>query len=120
MLDLQQCDVLSLFLYRFALDRDDDIVNLEQDVLDLQNFPERLEVSYEAEWRSYVRRALFKLSSDEQYQLEDKLTVLLAGNNPHFNQLLNILKTAIAVNNSTQVTVLNSPLKNYVQQLLKL
>jgi hypothetical protein len=107
-------------LYRFALDRDDDIVNLEQDVLDLQNFPERLEISYEAEWRSYVRRALFRLSTDEQNKLENNLAVLLGGNNEHFNQLLNVLKTAIAVNNSTQVTVLNSPLKNYVQQLLKL
>jgi hypothetical protein len=123
MQDINNCDLITLFTLRYALDKPDDIVNLKFDILDLQNFPERLDISYEAEWRTYVKRAIHSIKTSRfrtKKYLEAHINELLDGTSEEFNTLLEIVKTAMAVNNSTQVTVINSPLKTYVQQLLKL
>lgn len=123
MQDINHCDLITLFTFRYALDKPNDIVNLKFDILDLQNFPERLNLSYEAEWRTYVKRAIHNIKTSRfgnKTSLETHISGLLDGTCEEFNQLLDIVKTAMAVNNSTQVTVINTPLKNYVHQLLKL
>jgi hypothetical protein len=123
MLDVENCDLLTLFTARYALDKPNDVVNLQRDVSDLQGFPERLEQSYKAEWRIFVKRELHKLqgSSDTGKQnLAAKLSRLEKGSDAKFEQMAEIIKTAIKVNNSPSVTVMTTPLKSYVNQLLKL
>jgi hypothetical protein len=91
--------------------------------MDLQNFPERLEVSYQAEWRTYVKRAIHNIEKSalgDKVSLQKRINALLDGHSNEFNAQLSIVKTAMAVNNSTQVTVINTPLKTYVNNLLKL
>lgn len=42
----------SLLLLRVAFDNKDIVVNLQQDMMDLYLFPERLESSYKDEWQA--------------------------------------------------------------------
>jgi hypothetical protein len=123
MQNINNCDLLTLFTFRFALDQANTVVNLKLDILDLQSFPERLEVSYEAEWRTYVKRAMHNIEKSpvgDKASLEKSISALLDGHSDEFNEQLRIVKTAMAVNNSTEVTVINTPLKTYVQNLLNL
>lgn len=123
MQNLENADLYTLFALRYAVDKKHDLVDLKQDVLDLQGFPERIEISYQAEWRSYVKKELHRLqrsSNSAIAELEAQVNELQSGHNDEFNGLLSILKTATAVNNSEEVSVISTPVKKYVHQLLQL
>ncbi|WP_395338637.1 hypothetical protein PN836_012200 [Ningiella sp. W23] len=123
MQEIDTCGITDLFTLRYAMDKKNDIVNLREDVLDLQSFPERLYASYQAEWRKYVKRALHQLQAhdDEQKRaFQNKVSELQSGQSGEFNELLAVVNTAIVVNDSQQVSVLTTPLKRYVEDLLKL
>ncbi len=123
MQNINNCDLLTLFTFRFALDQANSIVKLKLDILDLQSFPERLELSYEDEWRTYVKRAIHNIERSplgNKAALQESINALLDGHSDEFNMQLSIVKTALAINNSTEVTVINTPLKTYVNNLLKL
>lgn len=51
----------SLFVYRYLLDKPNDIVNLQKDIQDLPFFPERLNASYQDEWIIFCKKAVSKL-----------------------------------------------------------
>jgi glycosyltransferase involved in cell wall biosynthesis len=51
----------SLFVYRYLLDKPNDIVNLQKDIQDLPFFPERLNASYQDEWIVFCKKAVSKL-----------------------------------------------------------
>ncbi len=121
MIDVNDCDFIQLFLLRYALDKPNDIVNLERDILDLQYFPERLQDSYLAEWKAYIKPELIALQRrDEHHNLANIMVNLEQGDNPHFNRLYDVIKTADKVNNSDAVTVMTTPFKSFVNQLLKI
>jgi len=122
MFDVETCDIQTLFMYRYALDKPIDTVDLTQDVRDLQYFPERLADSYEAEWLSYVKRELHALQSSDSQRHEMlliHLTKMQKGDDEIFNELIALINIAIKVNDSSDVAVLTTPLRAYVQQLLK-
>lgn len=123
MIDVNQCDVSTLFMFRFALDKANDTVDLRKDIDDLSSFPERLTQSYLAEWRCYVKRELSKIQKNKgtkKQALKDTLMTIQKGENQDFNHLYERIKTAEKVNNSPSVTVMTTPLKSFVNQLLKL
>jgi hypothetical protein len=122
-IDVDNCDLKTLFILRFMLDRVQDISDLNADIHDLQSFPERLESSYIAEWRAYVKRELHQLknaSSQRQTKLLERLESVGNGKDAEFEQLQNFINTALKVNNCASVTVMTTPLKSYVNYLLQL
>jgi hypothetical protein len=122
-IDVENCDLMSLFTFRFALDDTNDVVDLKQDIRDLTSFPERLYSSYEAEWRVYVKRklhALDKAPKHKQVALVKLLNKLENDDDENYIKLREIINTAIKVNNSSSVTVMTTPLKSYVNYLLTL
>ena len=64
-LELEDCHPVALLWYRMVLDVPNDIVNLQQDVLDLYLFPERLQESYRNEWQVYIRKALMQRCTEQ-------------------------------------------------------
>jgi len=123
MFDIKQCDLKTLFMFRFALDKTNDTVNLEKDINDLSGFPERLTDSYLAEWQSYVKRELNKIEKAGEAAKQSfalNIDKLQSGENTQFEHLYAKIKTAEKVNNSPEVAVMTTPLKSYVNQLLKL
>ncbi|MFC4698597.1 hypothetical protein ACFO4O_00300 [Glaciecola siphonariae] len=121
--NIGQCDISTLFSYRYVLDKKDDIVDLHQDIRDLRAFPERIADSYQAEWTSYVKRELHNISKRSQKEkaaLITSLQMLESGQDEEFEALREIINTAIKVNISPDVTVMTTPLKRYVSQLLTL
>lgn len=123
MIDVENCDLLSLFMFRYALDRPNDTVDLQRDILDLQSFPERLNDSYKDEWQTYVKRELHKkqrAGKQEMQALIARLSDLEKQNDETFNRLRSKIDVAVKVNNSPDVTVMTTPLKSYVNQLLKI
>lgn len=123
MIDVKNCDLLTLFMFRFALDRPNDTVDLQRDILDLQSFPERLNDSYKAEWQTYVKRELHKKQREGKQEMQAliaRLSDLEKQNDETFNRLRSKIDMAVKVNNSPDVTVMTTPLKSYVNQLLKI
>nr|WP_136250883.1 hypothetical protein [Ningiella ruwaisensis] len=120
---VDQLDIKSLFIFRYLLDRADDIVDLKKDIHDLRHFPERLETSYKHEWRTYVKKELHLLEeSDYGQRLEIEQHFHHIVNSPEhpFDEMLTIVEFAQKVNNSDTVTVMTTPLKRYVHELLRL
>jgi len=114
-------DLTTLFTLRFIFDDPSDIVDLRQDVKDLQEFPERLRGSYISEWKSYVRRHMYrqnlKLMSLDLYQLMENLEQekLI-----EFQLLTSIIEQANLITQSEKVKVIKSPFKAYIESLLKI
>ena len=57
-LPIERLSLDVLFALRLLFDKKKDITDLEQDIADLQHFPERVSDSYRAEWEAYVRREI--------------------------------------------------------------
>ena len=57
-LPIERLSLDVLFALRLLFDKKKDITDLEQDIADLQHFPERISDSYRAEWEAYVRREI--------------------------------------------------------------
>lgn len=117
---LEDLDIYTLFAYRYLVDDSKDIVDLESDVKDLQIFPERLYDSYKAEWISYIKR---------QQAKDENLKIRLSNfdfshweefESTKYRRMLELVKRADAISGTDNVTVLQSPLTTYVNQLLKL
>ena len=108
-----------LFLYRYVYDDENDIVNLQQDVLDLEVFPERLEGSYIFEWQKYVRREAhkqnFKTSEESAKNLLSKLEKTRL---TEYLELQKIIEKAQQINQSKNVKVIKTPFRTYIESLL--
>jgi hypothetical protein len=108
-----------LFLYRYVYDDENDIVNLQQDVLDLEVFPERLEGSYIFEWQKYVRREAhkqnFKTSEESAKNLLSKLEKTRL---TEYLKLQRIIEKAQQINQSKNVKVIKTPFRTYIESLL--
>ena len=122
---LESADILTLFAFRYILDEPHPVINLEQDLQDLNTWPERLEDSYRAEWTSYIKKRLHTIKAKpekEQSVFWQKHTELMSdrNNDQRFaafaNQILHIQSLA----NTDNITVLPTPLKRYLQRLLQL
>ncbi len=119
MSDIPELD--TLFAYRFIFDDPKDLVNLDQDVKDLQGFPERLDGSYKQEWWTYVKRATARQKLDlNEFDLEEALSNLSSDDQERFNELLSHIERAESINSNDKVKVIKSPLKAYIESLIKL
>lgn len=117
----QAIDIYTIFIYRYLFDKKHDIVNLKADVHDLQHFPERLMTSYQDEWQKYNRKAANERNIDLHKQ-DTKLLIatLCAQQQEELKIFLNIIENTVAINNSTNIKVIKTELKSYIESLLKL
>ena len=122
---LESADILTLFAFRYILDEPHPVINLEQDLQDLNTWPERLEDSYRAEWTSYIKKRLHTvktLSEDEQTQFWHKHAELSSkeSSDERFTAFAEQIARIQALASTEKVSVLPTPLKRYLQALLKL
>ena len=119
-MDIDKCDLVTLFTFRYLLDKANDVVDLKQDVFDLQYFPERLHASYADEWRNYIKRRIMVDGKDPID--EQSISQIAEKDEKHkeYEQLKSIVIMALKINESSNVQSIQSPLKHYIEQLLKL
>jgi hypothetical protein len=113
--------ILTMFTYRYVFDQKNDIVDLRQDVLDLAQFPERLTGSYSCEWEKYNRKAMYEKKIEAG---DDKLKELLINlsfeKRKELEYLLCVVEKTILVLASSNIIVIKSELKSYIENLLKI
>ncbi|MDT0582520.1 MULTISPECIES: hypothetical protein [Alteromonadaceae] len=122
---LESADILTLFAFRYILDEPHPVINLEQDLQDLNTWPERLEDSYRAEWTSYIKKRLHTIKAKpekEQSVFWRKHTELMSNrnNDQRFAEFANQILHIQSLASTDNITVLPTPLKRYLQRLLQL
>lgn len=113
-------DINTLFLFRYLFDQKDDLVNLKQDVLDLQSFPERLMGSYKAEWEVYLKKMLRKSALPEDFDPITRLKELPQTKQEEYQSLSHIIEQTLNISTASNIKVIKTPLKAYTEQLMKL
>lgn len=120
-MERENLNLATLFIFRFVLDKQNDIVNLHQDIQDLHFYPERLQGSYKQEWMTYVKKRVYELklelTDDKAQELFNKLP---DEKKQEFYQLSEIIEKAEQINNSDNINVIKTGVKAYIEQLLKL
>lgn len=114
-------DLNTLFILRFVLDDPTDMVDLNQDITDLSSFPERLYGSYLSEWKSYVQKKIRE--KGQQIDDLDFVNIIDEMNEDeslNYQRLIKIIHRAQVIVQSDKVKVIKSPLKTYIESLLKL
>ena len=122
---LESADILTLFAFRYILDEPHPVINLEQDLQDLNTWPERLEDSYRAEWTSYIKKRLHTIKAKperEQSAFLQKHTELKSerNNDQRFSSFADQILHIQSLASTNNITVLPTPLKRYLQRLLQL
>ena len=112
--------IITLFTYRYFLDEPLPPHDFKQDIEDLRTFPERLEISHVDEWRSYIRRYIHRNTlSDKQIEtLTERLDIPEVFE--EYQYLKSIVVTALKINNTPHVSVINTPLKEYLNKLINM
>ncbi|MFD2179817.1 hypothetical protein [Veronia pacifica] len=118
----------SLLLLRLALDANEYGCDIEQDIMDLYLFPERLAESYPDEWRSYIKRGLARLKikessvaamlSDQPHTLnddEEKLLEKIRNAKPQFDRLIAVVDEAQRAQHADNVSALQTPLHRWLE-----
>lgn len=113
-------DIITLFTYRYLFDEPQPPHDFKQDIEDLRTFPERLELSYVDEWCSYIRRYINrnKLSDEQIEMLKERLAIPEVFE--EYQYLKSIAVTAFKINNSPEVSVIDTPLKDYLNKLINM
>ena len=118
--DLANLTLEELFVLRFLLDKKEQVHSLEQDVNDLVYFPERMEISYRHEWLLYVKRKIRSTNIQPTGDgLKQALKQLSVEKQKRCQQQLDMIQTALAINNSDAIKVIKSPLKTYIESLIQ-
>ncbi|WP_296044516.1 hypothetical protein [uncultured Alteromonas sp.] len=112
--------IITLFTYRYLLDEPQPPHDFKQDIEELNVFPERLEISHVDEWRSYIRRYISrnKLTNEQIEALTQRLDIPEVYE--EYQYLKSIVITALKINDSPDVKVINTPLKEYLNKLINL
>ncbi len=112
-------DIETLFTLRYMLDDPSDIVNLSQDIADLTSFPERLFGSYQFEWQTYIKReAKKRKQAIDSIDLIELINQLPDSHKTDYLGMLELVRNSQIITNSSNVKVIKSPLKTYIEALL--
>lgn len=113
--------IYTIFTYRYVLDKNNDIVDLTQDVLDLKQFPERLTGSYCFEWEKYNKKEMYKQKVGANTgELKRLVSNLPFEKQRELKYLLSIIEKTMLVLRSPNIIVIKSELKSYIENLLKI
>ena len=115
---MQDSDIVTLFTYRFLIDEPQPPHNFTQDIADLQQFPERLSLSYIDEWKSDIKRYMSKnnLTIDDLEALSTQLTE--PDTAQQYAPLKDIVVRALQINSSDTVSIIETPFKRYIDKLV--
>lgn len=112
-------DIETLFTLRYILDNPSDIVDLSQDIKDLSGFPERLFGSYKSEWQTYIKKEAKKRKLVvESIDLVEFLHQLPDSLQTDYLSMLELVRKSQIIATSSNVKVIKSPLKTYIEALL--
>lgn len=115
----------ALLAFRVLYDDPLDIVDLEQDILELALYPERLEESYRKEWEVYVLKAMATalkanshISSAEFIALVMKQVEEIQETNDKFKKLVQYVENAKRISEAENTIVFPSPLRQQLMAFL--
>lgn len=113
--------ILTIFTYRYVFDQKNDIVNLRNDIVDLEQFPERLTGSYCYEWEKYNRKAMHEQKLDgADDKLQELVSKLSFEKQKELEYLLCIIEKTMLVMAASNIIVIKSEFKSYIEKLLKI
>lgn len=128
-IELAKFDICTLFIHRYILEKKPLLtapanatrqqIDLVQDVQDLQYFPERLEGSYKSEWLSDIVR-LSQGTSLSDDKLKRALGLLSTKEKEELSISLDLIQQAETITQSPKVKVIKTPLKSYIETLIKI
>ena len=75
--DFNSISVVELLNLRLLLHDHDPMIDLERDLKELSLYPERLTGSYQYEWLTYCRRALFSKCKEQKFSSIETLNTFL-------------------------------------------
>lgn len=122
---LQDASAGFLLLLRLILDIDKKNSNLQQDIHDLFEYPERLENSYSDEWRSWIKNVLHRRAFRDRCKsdsdnlkdyIENQYTHRAEEINSRYAEYVTVLEKIAAINAANNV----SPIKSRFKQTLEL
>ncbi|RXJ73840.1 hypothetical protein CS022_07600 [Veronia nyctiphanis] len=118
----------SLLLLRLALDKKEYACDIEQDIMDLYFFPERLVASYPDEWRAYIKRGLARLKikeatvaailSDVPNEPNEEQALLLSkirNAKPRFDRLIIVVEEVQQAQDADNISALKTPLHRWLE-----
>lgn len=115
----------ALLAFRVLYNDPLDIVDLEQDVLELALYPERLKESYRKEWEVYVLKAMAKAlkanshtSSAEFIESVIKQVEEIQETSDMFKKLVHHVQNAKSINQTKNAIVFPSPLRQQLMAFL--
>lgn len=110
-----------IFTFRYMLDTPTDIVDLKQDIRDLEVFPERLEGSYLSEWSKYIKRKAHKDNININNQEAKRFIAEMSKEQlDEYLTLIAIIERAKQISSSRNIKVIKTPLKTYIESLIKI
>ena len=113
--------ILTIFTYRYVFDQKNDIVNLRKDIIDLEQFPERLTGSYCYEWEKYNRKAMHEQKTDSANgTLKELVSKLSFAKQNELEYLLTIIEKTLLIMAASNIIVIKSEFKSYIENLLKI
>lgn len=127
-LALSDRNIEELLALRLLFDDPRDIVDLDQDIKDLEFFPERLTTSYRQEWITYICRAIAaqcKSVEDEDERayagtIQSKANELQDSDNERYRRLLVFVNRAQGISENDNVVSMPNPLRKRLEDFLML
>lgn len=114
-----------LLALRLYYDSPTERVDIDKDIQELSEFPERLSGSYRAEWESFVKRQVAKqILHDDATPVSDVIETIMADlermydGDPRFSRLLEQVRRAEAIEQSDKAKVFPTPLRRQLMALL--
>ncbi|MBD3585641.1 hypothetical protein HHX48_07845 [Salinimonas sp. HHU 13199] len=124
-LPIERLSLDVLFALRLLFDKKQDISNLEQDIADLQHFPERISDSYRAEWEAYVRREIIGyLRQNSHTAASDLLDKILSDvdyitqNDCRYRTMLDIIEQTQRIMASQKTRIFPTPWRQQITSLM--
>ena len=127
-LALSDRNIEELLALRLLFDDPRDIVDLDQDIKDLEFFPERLAASYKQEWIAYIGRAIAAQckSVDEDDEriyagtIQSKANELQDRDDERYRRLLAFVSRAQGISENDNVVSMPNPLRKRLEDFLML
>ena len=127
-LNLSDRNIEELLALRILFDDPKDIVDLDQDLKDLEFFPERLEASYRHEWVTFISRAIANVCRSSSEASENALTNAIQqqmknvqnSDDQRYEQLMHFVVLAQGIGDSDNVVSLPHPMRKKLEQFLML
>ena len=115
----QKDEIIQLFVYRYLLDRPNDVVKIDKDIDDLVVYPERIVESYPAEWQCFVQSALRRHPEPQRVHEQAAVMLQRPGDFPGYAAMYEKILRALKVYDANNVYVIKHPVRKAIERLIK-